>query len=435
MKPSPWADFKAALPECRSTQIPGGPRVVTVSLPDRRSIAAAVWIRTGSRFENEAQSGIAHFLEHMVFKGTKTRSAQRIKEAVEGKGGQLNAFTGEESTCFFVRVLKPYFGEALEVLADMIQNAELDPREVRKEKAVILEEIKMYRDVASQHVQDMMGELLWPDHPLGRPISGTESSVGPLTSGVLKSFRDLHYRGSNAVVSIAGPVDHEPIVKLVSRLFPSDPQAAGPVFSQAHPKSQGSACRFIAKKTHQTHFVVGLEAFSRYDRRRFGLALLSLILGGNMSSRLFEKIREQKGLAYDIRSTPSFYQDTGALLISAGVESSRSRDVIRLILKELSLLTRDCVSSGELRRAKDHFLGQFFISLEDPLEYLLWAGENVLYRPELPQPESLAEGISKVTAADLKKIAAELFVNGRYHLAMIGPERTSERAEIEKILK
>lgn len=427
--------LRSLLPVCRSTDIPGGPRVVTVTVPNRQSVAAAVWIRAGSRFEPESLSGVSHFLEHMVFKGTRSRTAQKIKEAVEGKGGQLNAFTGEESTCFFVRVLKPYFSEGLAVLADMIQEARLDPAEVRKEKTVILEEIKMYRDIASQHVEDMMGELLWPDQPLGRPISGTEAAVRRLGSRELTEYRDQYYQSANAVVSVAGPIHHEEVVRQVRRLFKPGPKRVPAVFPPALPPRPGPGSRFLAKKTGQTHFVIGLHAFSRYDRRRFGLALLSLILGGNMSSRLFEKIREQKGLAYDIRSTPSFYQDTGALLISAGVESSRSCDVIRLILKELGGLKRDLVSPGELRRAKEHFLGQFLISLEDPLEYLLWAGEHLLYRPELPKPEGLAEGIEEVTARELRETARTLFQPGRCQLALIGPEKSRERRNLQKLLE
>jgi len=427
--------FPRVLPVCRKTEIENGTRVVTLSIPDRDSVAASIWIRAGSRFEPESLSGVSHFLEHMVFKGTRKRSAQRIKETVEGTGGQLNAFTGEESTCFFARVLKPYFPQTLEVLADMVQNAVLDPAEIKREKAVILEEIKMYRDIAAQHVEDMMGEMLWPRHALGRPVSGTQASVRRLGRKELAAYRDQYYHGSNCVVAVAGPVQHEAVVRRVRSLFKGQKKMPESSFDPAGKAPAHPRARFLAKKTGQTHFVIGLHAFSRYDRRRYGLALLSLILGGNMSSRLFEKIREQKGLAYDIRSTSSFYQDTGALLISAGVESSRSRDVIRLILKELDTLTREKVSEGEFRRAKDHFLGQFYMSLEDHLDYLLWAGEHLLYRPELPKPESLRKGIEAVTLSEIRDIARELFDPRRFHLALIGPENARQRDELKKLIK
>ncbi len=422
------------LPVCRSTRLENGLKIVTLSIPSRDSIAAAVWIRTGSRFETEKLSGVSHFLEHMVFKGTRSRSSRKIKETIEGTGGQLNAFTGEESTCYFARVLKPFFPEALEVLVDMVQNAVFDPREIRKERAVILEEIKMYRDISAQHVQDLMGELLWPRHPLGRPISGSEASVGAIGRKELAAYRDQYYHGANCVVSVAGPVQHEAVVKQLKSLFRKKEKLAESSFLPAVEAVKKEAFHFQRKKSGQSHFVIGLHAFSRYDRRRYGLALLSLILGGNMSSRLFERIREEKGLAYDIRSTASFYQDTGALLISAGVESSRSRDVIRLIQKELSELAEKTVSAGEFTRAKDHFLGQFYMSLEDPLDYLLWAGEHLLYRTEIPGPEGIKKGIEQVTPAELKNLAVELFQKRQFHLALIGPESDKDRRGIKKLL-
>ncbi len=426
--------FPQSLPVCRSSRLENGLKVVTLTIPERDSVAAAVWLRAGSRFEPEKLSGVSHFLEHMVFKGTRNRSARKIKETIEGTGGQLNAFTGEESTCYFARVLKPYFPEALEVLADMVQNAVFELREIEKEKAVILEEIKMYRDIASQHVQDVMGELLWPDHPLGRPVSGTEASVAALGRKDLEAYRDQYYHGANCVVSVAGPVNHEQVVKQLKSLFLKKEIREASSFVSAPSGFGKSPSWFQRKKSGQTHFVIGLHAFSRYDRRRYALALLSLILGGNMSSRLFERIREEKGLAYDIRSTASFYQDTGALLISAGVESSRSREVIRLIQRELGRLADQPVPAGELMRAKDHFLGQFYMSLEDHLDYLFWAGEHLLYRTEIPEPEGIKKGIELVTAGEIKKLAGELFRERQFYLALIGPENDKERSQLKSLL-
>ncbi len=417
------------------TKLPSGLRVLTVPMKDRDSSGVGIWVKAGARMESEKLSGASHFLEHMLFKGTKKRTTKQIKQEIEGVGGVLNAFTGEESTCYFSKILVEHYPKALGVLSDMINNATLDAREMTKERAVILEEIKMYKDLPSHYVDDVMSELLWPDQPLGRPISGTEETVSGLSRNDVAGYKKRHYHPKNILVSVSGAVEHDEVVELSQKLFPQ--KSAGPesTFPKAIARQSKPQAVFLEKSSEQTHFVIGLHSIPRNHPDRYTLALLNVILGSNMSSRLFEEVREKRGLAYEIRSGISFYNDTGTFTVSAGVEKSKAPEAAVVILKELSKLRHTLVSEGELRRAKDYFMSQFCMALEDTLEHLLWVGERLIDGAGLPDQVRLRHSIEAVTREGIRDIARKIFVNKHLNFSLIGPIPASVQATIRKDLE
>ena len=412
--------------------LPNGLRVITVPMGERESAAVAIWVRAGARFETKKISGVSHFLEHMLFKGTKKRNTRQIKLEIEGVGGVMNAFTGEESTCYFAKLLAPHYPKALDVLSDMVNHAALVPEEFNREKTVILEEIKMYRDLPSQHVHDLLGELLWPHQPLGWPIAGTVETASGITRAQTVDYKKRFYHPKNIVVTVSGPVDAWEVKEKAGEYFPDATGQPEARFSPAVSRQRAAKTLFVEKKTEQTHLAIGLHGLSRFDPDRYKLGILNVILGSNMSSRLFEEVREKRGLAYEVRSGTSFYHDTGALIISAGVDAAKAPIAVRVILRELGKLKKTLVSEGELRRAKDYFMSQLYMALEDTLDHLLWVGERVLDRGELPDKERLKQAIESVTREDVRNVAEKLFVTSHLNLALIGPVGGKSQHRIRK---
>ena len=414
------------------TTLPNGVRVLTVAMPGRDSAAVAVWVRTGARHESKRVSGISHFLEHMLFKGTKNRTTRQIKEEVEGVGGILNAFTGEEMTCYFSKLLREHYPKALDVLSDMVLNATIPPDEFTREKPVILEEIKMYRDRPSHQVHDLMGELLWPDQPLGRSIAGTPGSVSGLTRSDLAAYMKKEYQNANLLVAVSGNVSHAEVVERVRSIYRRSGTRKSTAFVPADSSQPRLRTNFFEKKTEQTYFVLGFHALARMHPDRYKLGLLHIILGANMSSRLFEEIREKRGLAYEIKSHVSAYHETGAFTVSAGVETAKTAKAASVILKELSKVTKHRVKSGELRRAKDYFMSQVYLGVEDTLDHLLWAGERLLCGNELPDKENILQKIEEVTEDEIREVARSIFRTNGLNMVLVGPVNEKIQREIRK---
>ena len=401
-----------------------GLKIVTNRLGGRESVSLAIWIRVGGRYEKKELAGISHFVEHMLFKGTKNRTTKEIKENIEGVGGMLNAFTSEESTCYFVKIPKNKFEHAYDVLQDMVNHATLSVDEFKKERTVILEEIKMYLDLPSQHVHEIMSELLWTNQPLGRPIAGTIDTVSGMTRNDLYGHVQSYYHPKNILVTASGDIDHDHFKEITQHYFEKSPVKSLSKFQSVKSSSNGKRTnrfRFINKKTEQTHFVIGFHGLPRNDADRYKLGIMNVILGGNMSSRLFEQVREQRGLAYEIKSGLGFFHDAGSISISAGVEPKKGSLAVKVIMKELDRLKRSFVSKNELRRAKDYFLGQFLLGLEDTLDNALWFGERVLYGGQLPKVEEIKNEVEKVTEEHIKILANRFFKSSDVHLALIGP--------------
>lgn len=394
----------------------------------------AVWVKTGGRYESQKLTGVSHFLEHMLFKGTRKRSIRQIKEEIEGVGGVLNAFTGEEATCYFAKILKRYYSKALDVLSDMVMNATVPQEELVKERTVILEEIKMYQDLPSHHVHDLLGELLWPNQPLGRALAGTPETVSRMTRADILGYKKNYYHNSNILVSVSGDIAHEEVLGRLAALYPGKKPQKQSRFVVAENLQVKPRTHFFEKKTEQTHLVIGLHALPRLHPDRYKLGLLHVMLGANMSSRLFEEVREKRGLAYEIKSNIAAYQDAGAFTVSAGVETKKTGRAVGVILKELAKVRKTLVRADELRRAKDYFMSQVYMGVEDTLDHLLWAGEKFLCSEELPDKEEIRRQVESVTAEDIRTVSRQVFRTQGLNFALIGPVPSKMQKEITRDL-
>ena len=413
-------------------RLSNGLRIATCEMPGKDSVAIGIWVKVGSRYEPFSLNGISHFVEHMLFKGTAKRTTQEIKESIEGLGGVLNAFTSEELTCYFVKILKAHLHLTLDVLSDMIKNSMFKPEELEKERGVILEEIKMYLDLPSHHVHDLIGALLWPNQSLGRMISGDDKTVSKLTRSDLAGYVKKYYHPRNLLISVCGDVDHDEIYSQVDKFFPSKSGEDESVFKPAVVNQSKPKTLIVDRKTEQTHLVIGLHSYSRFHPNRYKASLLNIILGANMSSRLFEEVREKRGLAYEIRSQAGSYLDTGSFNISAGVETKKAPVAIRVILKELDKIRKKPVTEDELRRAKDYFMGQFYMGMEDTLDHMSWMGERVLLSGEMPGRGEIEQAVRKITCEDVLEVAREIFQSNHLNLALISSLTDKARGEIEK---
>ena len=401
-------------------QLANGVRVVLHPMPHMSSVTIGVWIGAGSRYESESSNGISHFLEHLLFKGTEHRSCRELKEAIESKGGVLNAFTSEEMTCYWAKVIPQHLPVALDVLYDMVRAPLLQEEDIEKEKGVVLEEISMYVDLPMHYVHVLFSELLWPNQPLGWLIVGKKEVVKNFNSHILRQYMQGFYSAENVVVAMAGAITREEAGRLFST-FKDLPRGEKNTFTPARIEQKDPQVAVLPKETEQIHLCLGGRAFHRFHPDRYALLLLDTILGGNMTSRLFEELREKRGLTYEIRSSAQGLNDTGLLVISAGVALNKLDEVVELILQELKRFKEEEVSSSELTQAKDYCRGQLLLTLENTSSYMQWLGEHELCLSEIPTPEETMTRIEAVTQADIKRIAGELFVNENLCLAAIGP--------------
>ena len=409
------------------TTLPGGLRIITAPMPHMESVSVGVWIGIGGRYESRPLAGISHFLEHLLFKGTHRRSAKQISQTVEGVSGYLNAFTGEENTCYYAKASHRHLDILLDVLADMYQHPKLSVTDIKKERQVIKEELLMYRDQPDHYVQELLTETLWPNHPLGRSLTGTPETLDRMERDTLLNFKIRHYVPVNTVVAVAGHCEHSDIVARVAGQLPADTSGKTARFQPVTVKQRGAQLRFLTKAVEQTHLAIAARSYSRHDSRRYALKLLSVILGENMSSRLFQTIREKYGLAYSIQSATSYFADTGAFLISAGLDTKRLPKALQLILKELGKLAQRQPPAEELRRAKDYAIGQMRMGMESTSNQMMWCGEHLLAYGVVQAPAEIELKIEAVTPAQIQEVAADIFQNHRLNAAVITPSQ-DERA-------
>jgi len=400
------------LMDARLTELPNGVRVVTSTIPRVESVTMGIWAGVGSRYEPRRLSGISHFLEHMLFKGTRRRSARDISRAIEGRGGYLNAFTQEESTCYYARVAYDQLSRTAEVLADMYLHPALAARELERERGVILEEIMMYRDQPQHVVHEMLGGAVWPDHPLGRPVIGYPEVIASVSHSDMKAYKEAKYIGRNTVFSFAGRVDHEACVDVTAKLLGSMRSGRLPPCRKAAGLKRGSKTAFMKKDIEQAHLAMGFRTFGRQDTRRHTLRLLNAILGENMSSRLFHEVREKHGLAYSVHSIFHLYRDTGVFEISAGLDRARRAKAIALIGRQLKLLKTRPVGVRELKRAKDYVTGQLRLGLESTTHHMIWLGDSLLAFDRIILPEEGIEAAMRVTADDIQELSETVFKGG-----------------------
>ena len=397
------------------------------------SVSVGLWIGIGSRYEPGELNGVCHFIEHLLFKGTRKRSARDISQAVEGIGGYLNAFTSEETTCFHARAGRRRFEELLDVLLDMLLESRFAPMDIAKEREVIKEEMAMYLDEPQHQVQELLNATLWPEQPLGRPITGTNKTVDAMARTHLLGFLRGHYVAGTTVISAAGNIKHRHAVSAVRPYASRFTVGKSSLCALASTDQRSARVRLFTKKTEQTQLALGLRTCSRHDERRYALRLLNTILGENMSSRLFQVVREDRGLAYSIYSSPSFFEDTGDLVISAGLDVENLAKTLRLILRELRRLVQTAANPAELRRARDYVIGQIELGQESTDNQMNWMGEQLLSYGKIYPPEEIKRRLAKVTRAEIRAAACEFFRPERLNLALVSPLKSTRG--LEKMLK
>ncbi len=409
----------------QTTRLENGLTIATAEMPHMASVSLGFWVGVGGRYEPAEISGVSHFIEHLLFKGTKKRSAEKISQDVEGIGGYLNAFTSEENTCFYSKARCDRFDELLAVLGDMFLNSTFAPVEIERERHVIKEEIAMYRDQPQQYVQELLNETLWPHQPLGRSLAGTEKTLDATTRAKILDYQKSNYVSSAILISVAGKIQHKQVVEAVSKFSKHFRVGKRAAFAPAGNQQTEPRARLFTKDTEQTQLALGIRGCSRHDERRYALRLLNTILGENMSSRLFQTVREKHGLAYSIYSSPSFFEDTGDLVISAGLDTDKLEKALKLISRELKQLAEKLVSPGELRRARDYVLGQLDMSLESTEPQMMWMGEHWLGYGKIPTPDEVKKRLGEVRASEIRAVAREFFRPERLNLALVSPLKKS----------
>lgn len=410
-----------------------GLKIIAHKMPQMKSVALGVWIATGGRYENIKTRGISHFVEHLLFKGTKKRSTAQIKNTIEGIGGALNGFTSEEVTCYLVKVLGRHLELALDVLGDMVLNAKFDPKDVQKERFVILEEIKMYKDHPDQYVGELLGELMWPNQPLGVPLVGTLETVNSLARKDIIEYKDGTYNPSNITVVACGDVDWDLFAASCESIFSKKKRGKSHGYKKMAVSQRSPKAKLLNKETEQTHIAIGFHSLSRRDPARYAMDLLNIALGANMSSRLFHELREKRGLAYAISSHVSYYADGGAAFIEAGVDNRKISKAIQLIIKELSKIKNSPITKKEFDRAKEYYQGSLLFLLEDTISHMLWLGKKIVTGDEPIDVNKILSMINKATIDDVLRLSSKVFRKENLNIAVIGPTAEKEKENITEL--
>jgi predicted Zn-dependent peptidase len=409
------------------TRLDCGITVVTERMPDVRSVTTGFWVGTGSRDEVGDVAGASHFLEHLLFKGTEDRSARSIAEAVDAVGGDMNAFTTKEYTAFYVRALAGSLDLSLDILSDIMWAPAFRPDELEAERQVILEEILMHADEPADLVHEVFTEALYPSHPLGREVLGDEATITAMSREQVAGFHGHHYRPGNMVLAAAGELDHDKVADGIERRFSGLPGGTGP--DRVDPAEAPRRLMVVRRPTEQAHLVVGVRALDRDDDDRYALAILNHVLGGGMSSRLFQEIRETRGLAYSVYSYRASYQGTGALAVYAGTAPARAREVVGLIHAELDRLFTDGITERELTMAKGHLQGSMALSLEDSGARMSRLGRSQLVHGRVPTLDEVDGLLEAVGLEDVARVARQVLGPPRT-LAVVGPFSQDQLADL-----
>jgi len=407
-----------------------GLRLITEVMPHVRSVSIGVWLTRGSRHEVQPQSGIAHFVEHMLFKGTATRTAEDIAQEIDSIGGQLDAFTAKEYASYYIKVLDDHLPMALDLLSDIVMRPRFQPEDIDKEKKVILEEIKMVEDTPDDLVHELFTQHFWEGHALGRPILGSKSTVESFTPGILRDYFGTTYVAPNLIVSAAGNLQHAQVRELVSRAFAQLPRA-GAAYDDTVPRVVPQVL-VRTKELEQSHVCLGTNSYPQSHPDRYVGYIMNTVLGGSMSSRLFQNVREKRGLAYAVFSGLSAYRDAGNLTIYAGCASEAVPEVVNVCVGELKGMKERLVPEPELRRAKDHLKGSLMLSLENTASRMSHlARQEIYFERHFGLDETLA-GVERVSAADVQRVATELFANGSLAATVVGPlQQDVTRAQLD----
>ena len=396
-----------------------GLRLLTESMPDVRSVSLGAWLTRGSRDEDAQHPGIAHFVEHMLFKGTTSRSAEAIAQEVDSLGGHLDAFTAKECASYYVKVLDEHLPRALDILSDLLLNPAFDAGEIAREQKVVVEEIKMVEDTPDDLVYELYTARFWPDHALGRSILGTAESVGALDAATLRDYFARTYTADGLVIAAAGHVEPDAVRELVGEAFGTLAAGTPPAPAAAPEVAAGLLVR--DKDLEQSHVCLGTRAYAYDHPDRYVTYVLNTVLGGSMSSRLFQNVREKRGLAYAVASSLAAYRDAGALTIYAGCDASSVCEVVDLVVAELRGMKAAPMEASELQRAKDHLKGSLVLGLESTSSRMSQLARSEMYfGRQIGIDETLA-ALDRVTADDVRRVAADLFANGNLAATVLGP--------------
>ena len=407
------------------TTLPGGLRIVTESMPGVRSASVGVWVPVGSRDESPSLAGTSHFLEHLLFKGTATRTAREIANAMDTVGGEFNAFTEKEHTCFYATVLDRDLDVAIDIVSDVVLNATITAQDVDVERGVVLEEISMRDDDPSDLVHDEFSTALFGDVPLGRPVLGTENSIAQLTRRQVHGYYRRRYTPDAMVVAVAGNVEHEDVVRLVRRAF-ADRFDPDDVPQPIRPTSEGSvfapdrAVRVLDDDTEQANLVLGTHGLSRHDPRRWALGVASAALGGGMSSRLFQRVREERGLAYSVYSFTSAYADAGQFAVYAGCQPGKADEVLSIMREELDAVAAGRLGADEIERGKGQMRGGIVLGLEDAGSRMTRIGKSEIAYGDIRGLDQVLDHIDRVTPDDVAEVAGLVLSRPRC-LTVVGP--------------
>jgi len=417
----------------QKTTLDNGLRVITAAMPHTPSVSICIFIGVGSRYETEADAGISHFIEHLLFKGTQKRAtAKEISGAIEGVGGIINGGTDKELTVYWCKVAQSHFSLALDVLSDLLLHSKFDPVDIERERQVIIEEINRGKDSPAQRVDVLIDELLWPGHPLGRDIAGSKESVAAITRDTMLNYLAGQYQPSNTVVTIAGNIQHQEMVTAVNQAIGNWADQQPHSGYLTYKEQQARRLQIETRDTEQVHLRLALPGLSLLHPKRFSLDLLNVILGEGMSSRLFVEIRDKLGLAYSIHSYVEHLLDTGSVTVCAGVEPQNLPTVITAILEQLSQL-KELVPEPELAKAKEQSKGRLLLRMEDSRNVAGLIGGQEILTGRILSVDQVISIVDAITADELKQLAQELLVGSQLRLAVVGPVTDGE--PLEKLMK
>lgn len=400
------------------TQLNNGIRVITERIPHAHSVSIGIWITNGSRHDRSDLNGVAHFIEHLLFKGTARRSALDIAREIDSVGGVLNAFTCREYLCFYAKVLSDALPKAVDLLTDIFLNSSFDASEVEKERKVILQEIRMIKDSPDNYIHELFCQSFWKSHPLGMSIVGTEESVAGLTRDVLLETRHERFRADDIIICAAGNVKHEDLISLLARQFAEVP--AGSYACSGAPPCYEKRLGILEKDLEQVHLCLGTRALPQDSPLRYAGYILNTILGGSISSRLFQEVREKQGLAYSVYSYVLSHSDTGTMVVYAGTKQEKLVDVIDIVLKELRTLKAEPVSSTEMNFAKEHLKGNLLLSLENNDNRMTKLAKNEIYFGRQVPIREILDGLQSVSSEDVVDLGRELFQENCITLELLG---------------
>ncbi|MBW1741245.1 MAG: insulinase family protein [Deltaproteobacteria bacterium] len=412
------------------TILDNGIRIVTRQIPHARSVAMGVWVNVGARDEKAEEGGLSHFIEHMIFKGTERRTALQIAKEFDAIGGQCNAFTSKENTCYYAKVLDTHVETMVDLLSDIFLNSVFNPGEVERERQVILQEIKMLEDTPDEHIHVLLSQAVWRNHPLGRSILGTPETVTSFDSNTIKEYFRRAYQPERIVIAGAGNLEHISFVESIARAF--EVVQRGNDFPRRTKPTMDRVATTHPKNLEQVHICLGTKGIPTTDPQRHVCALLNVVLGGNMSSRLFQEIRERRGLAYVVYSFVSSYSDTGLVGVYVAVDKSNTQKVLQLIIKEMKRLKEKPIDSSELRNAKEHLKGGLYLAAESTDNQMTRLAYNEINFGRYIPLQEVADEIEKVAAEDILRLAQDIFQDKAISLALLGP--IDEKMSCEDIL-